>query len=802
MARAGSLQTSFLGGIWSPFAQGRADLPGYKTALAEALNCYPIEEGALIRRPGTALGGVTFNNVPARIFSFDITGSSPIQMEVTAGNANGRVRFWYGTQLCYDYFSAVSVIQDGSGEALAAAGQAEIVIASNPIDINGSSGIAPGGLAFQASLPSPPNQSPPWQEIELVPLDNYTRKKLGAVLNKRTFILQGIAGKPNTFLMLDQFYNVLPISQIPWDANCNVQINRVCTLVSPYTNTQYSDVRFVMCEMQGYFLHGDVSPVRIRAVPLNTTPLALNRLPNARNSCQFLLDQPAFVDGPYLDPPTNRNQAGCIVIPLSFPSLAAINAVWGPLGGQVMLQAGSTGVPPTERINGTNVQQPSATGAGFQQSDIGRLIRWFNEPPTYSATAIYSSAVGSGGYNTQGAQVTYPEGSGSYFLAIGQGIFGIPISIQGKSPIDFTPAQVAAYRNLATLAASGNSGSSAFFNALLLDQPWWAALPDFFAAWETWGTIIGVLDRDTVIVGSAYGSADPGQLIYPPFPGLGELIGVTPLGVGFTPVSYQVSVYSATTGYPRCGCWHEGRLWLGGGVPNFFCASVPNGVHGTEVNGVQLPPGFDPNLIFSPTDLRGTVNDANGIAEFINSQNSNSILWMTPGQEGILMGTSSGEWMIQASNQNNVLTPTSIQAHRQTRYGCADIEPRTTGLTTVFVQKEGRRIHEFLADVFSRRFYGPNLTEYARNLTFSGVKDIAYQEEMTPILWAVLNNGELLGCTYRRVAMFSSEPPKFFGWHRHIHGCNGRSFQWISAGSSNNGLGQALTMITVGPGGG
>jgi hypothetical protein len=796
MARAGSLQTSFLGGIWSPFAQGRADVPAYKTALNEALNSYPIEEGAIIRRPGTAFGGVTFNNVPARIFAFDITGSSPIQMEVTAGTANGRVRFWYGNTLCYDYVSPVTTIQDNGS------GQAEIIITNNPIDVNGGNFPA-GQLAFQAAaFNSPAGTAPPWQEVQLIPLDNYTRKKLGAVLNKRTFVLQGISGSPNTFYMLDQFYNSLPMSQIPWDGSCKVQIQRVCTLQSPYTNLQYHDVRFVMCEMQGYFLHPAVPPVRVRAIPLNTNPLAINNLAPGPNACQFLVDQPQFVDGPYLDPPTDRDVSGVIVTAVAPADLVLMqngNANLANIHIQLLPAA-------TELPNGQNVTMPSSTGVGFLPTDVGRLIRWFIQPPTYAATAVYSSAPGAGGYNTQGNQVTYPAGSGSYFLAIGQGIFGIPIDITGKNPADFTPAQIANYRNLATLAASGNGDTTPFFDAILLDQPFWCALPDFFCAWENWGTITVVEDSLNVIVSGAWGSSDNQQLLVPPIstPGLAQGIGKPFPDPAFpfnTPLLYQLGVYSATTGYPKCGCWHEGRLWLGGGVPNFFCASVPNGIHGTVINGVGVPANFDPNLIFSPTDLRGDVNASCGIDEFVNSQNSNEILWMVPVKDGIMMGTSSGEWIIQATNNNEPLTPTSVQAHRVTRYGCANIEARPAGQTVAFVQKETRRIHEFFAEVFGGRHIGPNLTEYARNLTFSGIRDIAYQEEMTPILWSVLNNGELLGCTYRRISMFSSEPPKFMGWHRHLHGAPGRAFEWISAGSSQNGLGQAVTMITLGPGG-
>lgn len=55
MARGNFNQTSFLGGEWSPFSQGKTDLREYYTALNLSLNFIPTDEGALVRRSGTRL---------------------------------------------------------------------------------------------------------------------------------------------------------------------------------------------------------------------------------------------------------------------------------------------------------------------------------------------------------------------------------------------------------------------------------------------------------------------------------------------------------------------------------------------------------------------------------------------------------------------------------------------------------------------------------------------------------------------------------------------------------------------------
>ena len=53
MARGNYLQSTFLSGEWSPFAQGRSRDEAYYDALQVSLNYIPVDEGALVRRPGT-----------------------------------------------------------------------------------------------------------------------------------------------------------------------------------------------------------------------------------------------------------------------------------------------------------------------------------------------------------------------------------------------------------------------------------------------------------------------------------------------------------------------------------------------------------------------------------------------------------------------------------------------------------------------------------------------------------------------------------------------------------------------------
>lgn len=246
---------------------------------------------------------------------------------------------------------------------------------------------------------------------------------------------------------------------------------------------------------------------------------------------------------------------------------------------------------------------------------------------------------------------------------------------------------------------------------------------------------------------------------------------------GTAVASWQLGLYTAGF-YPTCGTYHEGRLWLAGAIPNRFDASMSNDI-----------------FTFSPTDPNGLVLDNSAIAETLNLPDLNNLFWMTPDAQGIVCGTLSGEVLISASSLNDPLTPTSIQAHRITTYGCANIEPRRVGMAIAFVQKHQRRLMEYLADAFSGRFTGKHLNEFAKHLSGSGIAEVAYQEETVPVIWNRMNDGSLAGCTYRRYSRFITEAPVFEAWHRHVHG-RGATFESMCVIPGRDGLLDRLFVAT------
>jgi hypothetical protein len=217
--------------------------------------------------------------------------------------------------------------------------------------------------------------------------------------------------------------------------------------------------------------------------------------------------------------------------------------------------------------------------------------------------------------------------------------------------------------------------------------------------------------------------------------------------------AFRLGVYKIGQ-YPTCGIFVDGRLILGGAVPNRWDASMA---------------GF--TTIFSPTDSDGLVEDANGISYIMASKDPQQIMWMTADEKGLVMGTTTAEWLVASSTLNEALTPTSAKATEVTYYGSAFVEPVRAGTALVFVQTYGQRVMEHLSvSAFSSRFGARHLNEFAKHITAAGVVQIVYQEEKVPLVWARMTDGSLASCTYRRVSPYLTEAPVAEGWQRQVLG--------------------------------
>jgi hypothetical protein len=291
------------------------------------------------------------------------------------------------------------------------------------------------------------------------------------------------------------------------------------------------------------------------------------------------------------------------------------------------------------------------------------------------------------------------------------------------------------------------------------------------AAW-TWGTITSISSSTSFV-----GTLAP-EVTYPDNTAGGNLLYTNAIK------AWQLGAYSDTTLYPSVGAYFQGRVWLGGAAKNRFDACVSNDF---AVNGY---------INFAPTGLDGTVADNNGISGTLNAREIENFLWMLPDEQGILAGTQSGEWIIASSGSGEPITPTSILTREMTHYGSLNATALKIERATVFIHRDTRKIYEYMANYFTQKFVADNLTLKAKHLTVGGVAEVAYMRELTPIIWARLENGGLIGCTYKHDDPI--KPLEFAAWHRHQLGTE-RNVISIQGGPANGGQTDTLSMVTQDP---
>lgn len=365
-------------------------------------------------------------------------------------------------------------------------------------------------------------------------------------------------------------------------------------------------------------------------------------------------------------------------------------------------------------------------GTGFTAADVGRLIRLFSEPKPWPGA--------------------------------GTGVAGDIVSFRGGYWIQQVAATAIAPGSIGAFAAppsgvSASSPSSAFSQSVISTTaaaPQWLPLTVASAAGWRWGTIASVIDTRHITA-----SLDD------------NLVAVAAIN------TWRLGVYGGPNGWPTCGTYKYGRLWLSGAIDNRVDASNSN----------------DP-YNFAPTMHDGTVLDSSAIAAVFDAPDVNPIFWMKPVDKGIACGTQAGEWMIVLQAGSNI-----PQVDRVTTNGCADIEPKQTANTLIVVQKFKRKLLEFFSDVFSGRICAPDLSTNWKHLTRPFVEEIAYQQELVPVVWSRLGDGTLVGMTYKRDSLMSSQGPTFAAGHRHTLG-SGWLVKSIATGSNDLGTLDALTMVT------
>lgn len=162
---------------------------------------------------------------------------------------------------------------------------------------------------------------------------------------------------------------------------------------------------------------------------------------------------------------------------------------------------------------------------------------------------------------------------------------------------------------------------------------------------------------------------------------------------------------------------------------------------------------------FSDFGISATLVASDAVTFTLDSGTQNRIQWITSGKS-LHVGTMGNEWTVTGNDQS-ALTPENILAQRQTNNGSEPNKPLLVGLTTLFIEKHGRTVNEFVYDYTFDSYKTSDMAILSPHLTdHYSIIDWTYQQTPDSIIWCVREDGALLGITYQR-------QHKVVGWHRH-----------------------------------
>ncbi|MBT0667027.1 hypothetical protein HT136_01425 [Novosphingobium profundi] len=119
------------------------------------------------------------------------------------------------------------------------------------------------------------------------------------------------------------------------------------------------------------------------------------------------------------------------------------------------------------------------------------------------------------------------------------------------------------------------------------------------------------------------------------------------------------------------------------------------------------------------------------------------VLWATADRK-LLIGTASRELMVGQLNTQEALSGENIQSEVQSFYGSEQVTPLQIGISTIFVERGGRRLRAAGYDLATDRYVPNDLTAAARSVTKGGILQMAYQRIPYGLAYALRGDGQLV----------------------------------------------------------
>lgn len=193
--------------------------------------------------------------------------------------------------------------------------------------------------------------------------------------------------------------------------------------------------------------------------------------------------------------------------------------------------------------------------------------------------------------------------------------------------------------------------------------------------------------------------------------------------------------------YPATVNYYQQRQWFASSENN------PQQVHASKT------------AAFSNFGVSRPIQDDDAIVFTIAGRNFNEVRHLINIGKLVAM-TSSGEWLV-AGDPGGGVTPTQINLQQQGYSGASRLRPIVIESTAIYLQARGNVVRDLQYQFESDGYVGQDLTIFATHF-FDGhsIVDWDFQQVPNSVVWAVRDDGVLLGLTYL-------PEHQIWGWHRH-----------------------------------
>jgi hypothetical protein len=376
-------------------------------------------------------------------------------------------------------------------------------------------------------------------------------------------------------------------------------------------------------------------------------------------------------------------------------------------------------------------------GAGFRVDDLGRAIRVLQN--CWSVSGFNALTSGGAGFHV-GDTITPAGGTPIVINNVPQTAQFTVTAVSGGVITGIDITNYGAYlvpppTNVTQGATNGNgTGATGTLSYAQVGTPLWHP-----------GTL-------TTIADATHATATMGTLVLDAVGTTAQAQFLSNAAIG----TWRLGAWCPFQGFPGCGGLFQSRL-VAGGVPG-----QSKRLFGSEAGGPSRFGSFAPSL------ATGQVIDSNAITVDLDDDQGDTTSWLSGAGSAqipqLAVGAGDAEFILQGG-AGNILTPTNLQAYRETRYGTAPIAPLRLGKYLLFPDRSLRRLRQWFYLFYAGGYVGPEAAPFGRHLLLAGIKQLAEAQTPHPTIWVLTNDGQLAGLTF--VTDEKDQNNTVAAWHSH-----------------------------------